>query len=48
MLKDKREKKDSLIINDFPFTCYSPPVNPPKEIDDPKDKKPEDWDEKEK
>lgn len=23
-------------------------MNPPKEIDDPKDKKPEDWDEKEK
>lgn len=23
-----------------------PPVNPPKEIDDPKDRKPEDWDER--
>ncbi|XP_065927321.1 uncharacterized protein [Magallana gigas] len=27
---------------------FSPPVNPPKEIEDPNDKKPEDWDEKEK
>ncbi|XP_053399317.1 calnexin-like isoform X2 [Mercenaria mercenaria] len=26
----------------------NPPVNPPKEIDDPKDKKPSDWDEREK
>ena len=26
----------------------TPPVNPPKEIDDPDDKKPEDWDEREK
>ncbi|XP_052794942.1 calnexin-like isoform X2 [Mya arenaria] len=26
----------------------NPPVNPPKEIEDPKDKKPEDWDENEK
>ncbi|KAL4229932.1 hypothetical protein ACF0H5_010323 [Mactra antiquata] len=26
----------------------NPPVNPPKEIDDPTDKKPEDWDEREK
>lgn len=25
-----------------------PPVNPPKEIDDPDDKKPSDWDEREK
>lgn len=23
-----------------------PPVNPPKEIDDPKDSKPDDWDER--
>ena len=30
------------------FYIYSPPVNPPKEIDDPNEKKPEDWDEKEK
>ena len=27
---------------------FSPAVNPPAEIDDPKDKKPEDWDEREK
>lgn len=27
---------------------FSPPVNPPKEIDDPNDKKPADWDEREK
>lgn len=27
---------------------FTPPVNPPKEIDDPDDKKPEDWDEREK
>uniref|UniRef100_A0A183B3Z8 Calnexin n=1 Tax=Echinostoma caproni TaxID=27848 RepID=A0A183B3Z8_9TREM len=26
---------------------YSPPINPPKEIDDPNDKKPDDWDERE-
>ncbi|XP_063700248.1 calnexin isoform X2 [Culicoides brevitarsis] len=26
---------------------FQPPVNPPKEIDDPTDKKPEDWDERE-
>lgn len=28
------------------LTDVIPPVNPPKEIDDPKDSKPEDWDEK--
>lgn len=27
---------------------FSPPVNPPKEIDDPDDTMPEDWDEREK
>ena len=27
---------------------FNPPVNPPAEIDDPKDKKPSDWDEREK
>lgn len=27
---------------------FSPPVNPPKEIDDPEDSMPEDWDEREK
>ncbi len=27
---------------------FNPPVNPPAEIDDPQDRKPEDWDEREK
>ncbi|XP_039960013.1 calnexin isoform X1 [Bactrocera tryoni] len=27
---------------------FAPPVNPPREIDDPEDKKPKDWDEREK
>ena len=27
---------------------FEPPVNPPAEIEDPDDKKPEDWDEREK
>lgn len=27
---------------------FTPPVNPPSEIDDPDDKKPENWDEREK
>ena len=30
------------------LTDFSPPVNPPAEIDDPNDKKPSDWDEREK
>nr|CAB3227491.1 calnexin [Phallusia mammillata] len=30
------------------LTDFSPPVNPPKEIEDKDDKKPEDWDEREK
>lgn len=30
------------------YVYSSPPVNPPKEIVDPEDKKPEDWDEREK
>jgi len=30
------------------LTDFTPPVNPPAEIDDPKDKKPSDWDEREK
>jgi len=29
------------------FCVYSPPVNPPKEITDVNDKKPSDWDERE-
>ncbi|XP_070179688.1 calmegin-like [Littorina saxatilis] len=30
------------------LTDVSPPVNPPKEIEDPNDKKPADWDNREK
>jgi hypothetical protein len=30
------------------FDDFEPPVNPPQEIDDPADFKPEDWDEREK
>lgn len=30
------------------LTDFTPPVNPPREIDDPKDFKPKDWDEREK
>ena len=36
----------SLIIQHFLF--HRPAVNPPKEIVDPEDKKPEGWDEREK
>lgn len=31
-------EKSGSLLEDF-----EPPVNPPKEIDDPEDKKPEDW-----
>lgn len=34
------------ILSVYVFT-FSPPVNPPKEITDPEDKKPSDWDDKE-
>lgn len=34
---------DGSLLEDF-----SPPVNPPSEIDDPSDKKPSDWDDREK
>ena len=30
------------------FDDFEPPINPPQEIDDPADFKPEDWDEREK
>lgn len=30
------------------LVCFSPAVNPPAEIDDPDDKKPADWDDREK
>ncbi|XP_062707656.1 calnexin isoform X1 [Aedes albopictus] len=40
---------DHKIINEGSlFTEFTPPVNPPKEIDDPTDFKPENWDEREK
>lgn len=40
---------DRNIVNEGSLlTDFSPPVNPPKEIDDPKDFKPESWDEREK
>ena len=40
---------DHKIINEGSLLSeFVPPVNPPSEIDDPKDKKPEDWDEREK
>ncbi|KAM3181434.1 hypothetical protein ACTXT7_014391 [Hymenolepis weldensis] len=37
----------SLIKSGNLLTDFEPPVNPPAEIDDPEDKKPEDWDERE-
>ncbi|OAL31329.1 hypothetical protein AYO20_08239 [Fonsecaea nubica] len=38
MLIDNASAKNGSLLDDF-----SPAVNPPKEIDDPKDKKPDDW-----
>jgi len=38
MLIDDKSSKNGSLLEDF-----SPAVNPPKEIDDPKDKKPDDW-----
>lgn len=40
---DKTSVAKGSLLEDF-----NPPVNPPKEIDDPNDSKPEDWDEREK
>lgn len=40
---DKKIIKSGSLLDDF-----TPPVNPPAEIEDPDDKKPEDWDEREK
>lgn len=37
LINGKSEKKGSLLEN------FEPPVNPPKEIDDPEDSKPDDW-----
>uniref|UniRef100_A0A336MBZ8 CSON014864 protein n=1 Tax=Culicoides sonorensis TaxID=179676 RepID=A0A336MBZ8_CULSO len=39
---------DHTIVNEGSLLAdFTPPVNPPREIDDPTDKKPEDWDERE-
>lgn len=38
LLIDGEEKKSGSILEDF-----DPAVNPPEEIDDPEDSKPEDW-----
>ena len=35
---DGEKKSSGSLLTDF-----DPPLNPPKEIDDPEDKKPEDW-----
>ncbi|CAK1544759.1 unnamed protein product [Leptosia nina] len=43
ILVDNKEVNSGSLLEDF-----TPPVNPPEEIDDPNDKKPEDWDEREK
>ncbi|GBP07453.1 Calnexin [Eumeta japonica] len=43
VLVDNREVNSGSLLDDF-----TPPVNPPEEIDDPNDNKPEDWDEREK
>ena len=40
---DKQIVNSGSLLSDF-----EPPVNPPDEIDDPADKKPDDWDEREK
>ncbi|CAG5005743.1 unnamed protein product [Parnassius apollo] len=43
ILVDNKEVNAGSLLEDF-----TPPVNPPEEIDDPNDKKPEEWDEREK
>merc|ERR1719181_1822726 len=40
LLVDNVEKKSASLLSE---TDFKPPVNPPKEIDDPSDSKPEDW-----
>ncbi|XP_037909607.1 calnexin isoform X1 [Hermetia illucens] len=40
---DEKTINEGTLLNDF-----TPPVNPPREIDDPSDLKPENWDEREK
>lgn len=43
ILVDNKEVNSGSLLEDF-----TPSVNPPEEIDDPNDKKPENWDEREK
>lgn len=43
ILVDNKEVNSGSLLEDF-----TPPVNPPEEVDDPEDTKPEDWDEREK
>ena len=43
ILVDKVQVSEGSLLKDM-----TPPVNPPKEIEDPEDVKPEDWDEREK
>ncbi|OWR44859.1 putative Calnexin [Danaus plexippus plexippus] len=43
VLVDNKEFNAGSLLEDF-----TPPVNPPEEVDDPNDEKPEDWDEREK
>ncbi|XP_064481946.1 calnexin-like [Ornithodoros turicata] len=43
ILVDRRSEFKGSLLEDF-----NPPVNPPAEIEDPDDRKPEDWDEREK
>lgn len=43
IIVDEQVVSSGSLLEDF-----TPPVNPPKEIDDPDDKKPSDWDEREK
>jgi len=40
ILVDNVEKKSASLLSE---TDFKPPINPPKEIDDPEDSKPEDW-----
>ncbi|KAL1508037.1 hypothetical protein AB1Y20_007633 [Prymnesium parvum] len=40
ILVDNEEKRKASLLSAVDF---KPPVNPPKEVDDPEDKKPEDW-----
>lgn len=37
---------DQIVVNKGSLEDVVPPINPPKEIEDPSDKKPDDWDER--